>query len=122
MTASTEAFTPLTSLMDTIRSESFESLETCEQTLPEVAVDPDPNKSNQNSTQLPEKVIEDIVAVESNDEDCKEPKVLIDRDADRITHIRVLCCCGHSIVIDCQYPDISEETVSEQPTTPLQSV
>ena len=122
MTASTEAFIPLTSLMDTIRSESFESLETCEQTLPEVAIDSDPNKSDQNSPKLAENVTDDIVPVESHDEDCKEPKVLIDRDGDRITHIRVLCCCGHSIVIDCQYPDISEETVSEQPTTPLQSV
>ena len=122
MTTSTEAFVPLTSLMDTLRSESFESLDTHTQKLPEPAMDSDSNKSDKKSSQLDEKVAEDIVAIKSHDEDCKEPKVLIDRDGDRITHIRVLCCCGHSIVIDCRYPDISEKTASEQPTAPLQSV
>ena len=122
MTTSTEAFVPLTSLMDTLRSESFESLDTHTQKLPEPAMDSDSNKSIQNSEQIAEKVAENIVADESHDETCNEPKVLIDRVGDRITHIRVLCCCGHSIVIDCRYPDISEDTASEQPTAPLQSV
>ena len=122
MTASAEAFTPLTSLMDTIRSESFESLNTHTETLSEPAIDSDVNKSIQNSAQIAENVAENIVADESHDETCNEPKVLIDRVGDRITHIRVLCSCGHSVVIDCQYPDKTEEIVSEQPTTPSQLV
>ena len=122
MTASTEAFTPLTSLMDTIRSESFESLNTHTETLSEPAIDSDLNKSIQNSAQIAENDAENIIADESHDETCNEPKVLIDRVGDRITHIRVLCCCGHSVVIDCQYPDKTEEILSKQPTTPSQSV
>ena len=60
MTASTEAFTPLTST-DTIRSESFESLNT-HTTLSEPATDSDVNKSIQNSAQIAENVAENIVA------------------------------------------------------------
>ena len=122
MTASTEAFTPLTSLMDTIRSESFESLNTQTETLSKSAIVSDVNKSIQNSEQIAENVAENIVADESHVETCNEPKVLIDRVGDRITNIRVLCCCGNSVVIDCQYPDKPEEIVSEQPPTPSQSV
>ena len=80
-------------------------------------MDSDSNKSIQNSEQIAENVAENIVLMSLMMKPATSLK-FFDRVGDRITHIRVLCCCGHSIVIDCRYPDISEDTASEQPTHP----
>ena len=120
MTALTEAFVPLTSLMDTMRNESFETLDTQTATLAEPAIDSAAEPSIQAHEEAAEVSDEKQTIEEASTHTCNEPKVLIDRDGDRITHIRLLCCCGQSIVVDCQYPEPAVETASEQavPSSP----
>ena len=120
MTALTEAFVPLTSLMDTMRNESFETLDTQTATLAEPAIDSVAEPSIQTHEETAEVSGERQAIEEASTHTCNEPKVLIDRDGDRITHIRLLCCCGQSIVVDCQYPEPAAETASEQagPSSP----
>ena len=120
MTALTEAFVPLTSLMDTMRNESFETLDTQTATLTEPAIDSAAEPSIQAHEEAAEVSGEKQAIEEASTHTCNEPKVLIDRDGDRITHIRLLCCCGQSIVVDCQYPEPAVETASEQavPSSP----
>ena len=120
MTALTEAFVPLTSLMDTMRNESFETLDTQTATLAEPAIDSAAEPSIQTHEESAEVSEEKQAIEEVSSHACNEPKVLIDRDGDRITHIRLLCCCGQSIVVDCQYPEPGVETTSEQavPSSP----
>jgi len=120
MTALTEAFVPLTSLMDTMRNESFETLDTQTATLAEPAIDSAAEPSIQTHEEAAEVSDEKQAIEEVSSHACNEPKVLIDRDGDRITHIRLLCCCGQSIVVDCQYPEPAVETASEQagPSSP----
>jgi len=120
MTALTEAFVPLTSLMDTMRNESFETLDTQTATLAEPAIDSVAEPSIQTHEETAEVSGDKQAIEEASTHTCNEPKVLIDRDGDRITHIRLLCCCGQSIVVDCQYPEPAVETASEQavPSSP----
>ena len=120
MTALTEAFVPLTSLMDTMRIESFETLDTQTATLAEPAIDSVAEPSIQTHEETAEVSGDKQAIEEASTHTCNEPKVLIDRDGDRITHIRLLCCCGQSIVVDCQYPEPAAETASEQagPSSP----
>ena len=120
MTALTEAFVPLTSLMDTMRNESFETLDTQTATLTEPAIDSAAEPSIQTHEESAEVSDEKQAIEEASRHACNEPKVLIDRDGDRITHIRLLCCCGQSIVVDCQYSEPGVETASEQavPSSP----
>ena len=120
MTALTEAFVPLTSLMDTMRNESFETLDTQTATLAEPAIDSAAEPSIQTHEETAEVSGDKQAIEEASTHTCNEPKVLIDRDGDRITHIRLLCCCGQSIVVDCQYPEPAAETASEQagPSSP----
>ena len=120
MTALTEAFVPLTSLMDTMRNESFETLDTQTATLAEPAIDSVAEPSIQTHEETAEVSGDKQAIEEASTHTCNEPKVLIDRDGDRITHIRLLCCCGQSIVVDCQYPEPAAETASEQavPSSP----
>ena len=120
MTALTEAFVPLTSLMDTMRNESFETLDTQTATLTEPAIDSAAEPSIQTHEESAEVSDEKEAIEEVSRHACNEPKVLIDRDGDRITHIRLLCCCGQSIVVDCQYPEPGVVPASEQavPSSP----
>ncbi len=120
MTALTEAFVPLTSLMDTMRNESFETLDTQTATLAEPTIDSAAEPSIQAHEEAAEVSDEKQAIAEVSSHSCNEPKVLIDRDGDRITHIRLLCCCGQSIVVDCQYSEPGVETGSEQavPSSP----
>ena len=42
----------------------------------------------------------------TSDQDCETPPSLyIDRNGDRIERIHVLCSCGKSITLKCNYPD-----------------
>lgn len=100
-------FVPLSSLLESMKVPTFEGLQ--KEVAQPKPVEPAPTsrpKSNdappapQNNQPQdpppPQKPAPEKV--------CSEPKVLIDRDGDKITHIRVLCSCGQSIVLDCQYP------------------
>lgn len=120
MTALTEAFVPLTSLMDTMRIESFETLDTQTATLAEPAIDSAAEPPIQTHEEAAEVSGDKQAIEEASVHTCNEPKVLIDRDGDRITHIRLLCCCGQSIVVDFQYAEPAVETASEQavPSSP----
>ena len=121
MTALTEAFVPLTSLMDTMRNESFETLDTQTATLAEPAIDSAAEPSIQTHEEAAEVSDEKQAIEEASTHTCNEPKVLIDRDGDRITHIRLLCCCGQSIVVDFQYAEPAVEAASEQAVPSLPS-
>jgi hypothetical protein len=35
--------------------------------------------------------------------DGAEPKVTLERKGDRVSRIRIECCCGHVIELDCDY-------------------
>ena len=120
MTSLTEAFVPLTSLMDTMRIESFETLDTQTATLAEPAIDSAAESPIQTHEEAAEVSGDKQAIEEASVHTCNEPKVLIDRDGDRITHIRLLCCCGQSIVVDFQYAEPAVETASEQavPSSP----
>ena len=120
MTSLTEAFVPLTSLMDTMRIESFETLDTQTATLAEPAIDSAAESPIQTHEEAAEVSGDKQAIEEASLHTCNEPKVLIDRDGDRITHIRLLCCCGQSIVVDFQYAEPAVETASEQavPSSP----
>ncbi|MDA7665461.1 hypothetical protein N8648_02820 [Verrucomicrobia bacterium] len=43
------------------------------------------------------------VSSKEPEKECEEPKILLDREGDKIRRIRVLCSCGQSIVLDCNY-------------------
>ena len=120
MTSLTEAFVPLTSLMDTMRIESFETLDTQTATLADPAIDSAAGPPIQTHEEAAEVSGDKQAIEEASVHTCNEPKVLIDRDGDRITHIRLLCCCGQSIVVDFQYAEPAVETASEQavPSSP----
>ena len=32
-----------------------------------------------------------------------EPRVTLEREGDRVTRIKIQCCCGHSIELACDY-------------------
>ena len=121
MTSLTEAFVPLTSLMDTMRIESFETLDTQTATLAEPAIDSAAESPIQTHEEAAEVSGDKQAIEEASLHTCNEPKVLIDRDGDRITHIRLLCCCGQSIVVDFQYAEPAVETASEQAVPSLPS-
>ncbi len=121
MTALTEAFVPLTSLMDTMRIESFETLDTQTATLAEPAIDSAAEPPIQTHEEAAEVSGDKQAIEEASVHTCNEPKVLIDRDGDRITHIRLLCCCGQSIVVDFQYAEPAVEAASEQAVPSLPS-
>lgn len=101
-------FVPLSSLLESMKAPSFECFER------EIS----PSVPNEKPTQTPAPRDADTPPATPKTETqepppppkpapekvCSEPKVLLDRDGDKISRIRVLCSCGQSIVLDCQYP------------------
>ncbi len=100
-------FVPLSSLLESMKSPSFEGISTAKM---ESAVKekPEPQERPQSKPQEDSKSAahppkEAPLEVPDHDKVCKEPKILLDRDGDKISRIRVLCTCGQSIVLDCKY-------------------
>lgn len=102
-------FVPLSSLLESMKAPSFEGLDkdvARSESIEKPVSDPQPKTTDtpplpqqnevKESPTPPEKVAEKV---------CSEPKILLDRDGDKISRIRVLCSCGQSIVLDCQYPN-----------------
>ena len=46
----------------------------------------------------------------------EKPKLFLDRDGDKIVKIRVLCGCGKSITLNCQYPNSSPVSTDPEPS------
>ena len=101
-------FVPLSSLLESMKAPSFEGLDKkVSQPKPAEKTAPNPQPRSNDAPPAPQttKPQEPPPPPKPAPEKvCSEPKVLLDRDGDKITHIRVLCSCGQSIVLDCQYP------------------
>ena len=59
----------------------------------------------------------------ASDQDCETPpRLYVDRNGDRIERIHVLCSCGKSITLKCNYPDSdaspSSVTAQDNPAPP----
>ncbi|MGA1013976.1 MAG: hypothetical protein ACO3VS_02465 [Limisphaerales bacterium] len=118
MSSLVESFVPLSDMMDTMRSETFESIQSEKDLMPEASVKhPDPHAEGVTAHSEPLDSTKKPTANDSvqsispesarphNLESCQEPRVLIDKEGARITKIRVLCSCGQSVVVDCRYDD-----------------
>lgn len=105
-------FVPLSSLLESMKAPSFEGLSTesgsssqkekpkvpDQNTKPSLA----PAEKPKEPAPTPAPAPEPSPSPEPKHE-CKEPKILLDREGDKISRIRVLCSCGQSIVLDCNY-------------------
>jgi hypothetical protein len=93
-------FIPLSSLAESLKTSSFEDLSTEK---PPGSPSSSPVKepdSNPGSAAAPPPAAK----TEAHESTCQEPRILLDREGEKITQIRVLCSCGQSIVLDCKYP------------------
>ena len=101
-------FVPLSSLLEDIKKTSFEGVSaeaanSAPDEKPKVADEsqsPSPIESPGQKEAPP-------ASSKEPEKECKEPKILLDREGDKISRIRVLCSCGQSIVLDCNYSDKS---------------
>jgi hypothetical protein len=101
-------FVPLSSLLESMKAPSFEELDR-EISQSKPVEKPDPTHQVQSADTPPappgnESQEPPSPSKPAPDKVCSEPKVLLDRDGDKISRIRVLCSCGQSIVLDCKYP------------------
>jgi len=103
-------FVPLSSLLETMKTPSFEELSeaeailAAEQEIQDPApASPPPAPAAEATSPEPAPEPADPEPEVEVEKVCSEPKILLDRDGDRITRIRVLCSCGQSIHLDCDY-------------------
>jgi hypothetical protein len=101
-------FVPLSSLLEDIKKTSFEGVSAKEvnTTSDEKSKVADESRSS-SPVDVSDQKEPAQVSVPEPEKECKEPKILLDREGDKISRIRVLCSCGQSIVLDCNYSDKS---------------
>ena len=105
--------------MDALRSETFESIQSQKEIMADSYEETPPAEAEESKAHAakieasaegdPATAIGQTSSVEALTHDlssCQEPKVFIDKEGDRITKIRMLCGCGQSVVIDCQYDEV----------------
>jgi hypothetical protein len=97
-------FVPLSSLLAQMKKTSFEEVSSDAVNNP---VDGMSQVADENQGALPSQTPDQKkpapVSSKEPEKECKEPKILLDREGDKISRIRVLCSCGQSIVLDCNY-------------------
>ncbi len=98
-------FVPLSSLLEDIKKTSFEGVSA---EAVNSALDEKPKVAGESQIsspmEAPGQKEAPPVSSKEPEKECKEPKILLDREGDKISRIRVLCSCGQSIVLDCNYP------------------
>ena len=97
-------FVPLSSLLEQMKKTSFEEVSSDAVNNP---VDGMSQVADENQGALPSQTPDQKkpapVSSKEPEKKCNEPKILLDREGDNIRRIRVLCSCGQSIVLDCNY-------------------
>jgi hypothetical protein len=120
MSSLVESFVPLSDMMDALRSETFESIQSQKEIMADSYEETPPTEAEESKAHaakieastkgVPATSIDQTSPAEALAHDlssCQEPKVFIDKEGDRITKIRMLCGCGQSVVIDCQYDEMA---------------
>ena len=106
-----QQFTPLSTLAPTPTEASFQDF-----SVTPTFTTPETEKDKQSPPSPTSPTDSGMTSLEEKDNPTcpsTQPTLVLDRDGDRITRIRVLCGCGQSVTIKCDYLENSEKCSSE---------